>query len=100
MCLQQDTYDAPQDMFHFIHLCVHRVNNVLPAPTRRKQLRPAQSSHAPILSYYCAMLNVSQLAPVIPGVDFMNGPTLAVFFETDCPTCQMTVPYLNRLANS
>jgi peroxiredoxin len=25
-------------------------------------------------------------------------PTLLVFFETDCPTCRLTLPYLNRLA--
>jgi hypothetical protein len=25
---------------------------------------------------------------------------LVVFFETDCPTCQMTIPYLNKLAFS
>jgi peroxiredoxin len=25
-------------------------------------------------------------------------PTLLVFFETDCPTCQLTFPYLNTLA--
>jgi thiol-disulfide isomerase/thioredoxin len=25
---------------------------------------------------------------------------VVVFFETDCPTCQMTVPYLNKLARS
>jgi len=26
------------------------------------------------------------------------GPSLLVFFETDCPTCRLTVPYLNKLA--
>ena len=26
-------------------------------------------------------------------------PTLLVFFETDCPTCRLTMPYLNRLAS-
>ena len=25
-------------------------------------------------------------------------PRLLVFFETDCPTCRLTIPYLNRLA--
>src|SRR5215216_158081 len=25
-------------------------------------------------------------------------PVLLVFFETDCPTCRLTIPYLNRLA--
>ncbi|MGH9755313.1 MAG: TlpA family protein disulfide reductase [Blastocatellia bacterium] len=27
-------------------------------------------------------------------------PSLLVFFETDCPTCQLTIPYLNRLAQA
>ncbi len=27
-------------------------------------------------------------------------PSLLVFFETDCPTCQLTIPYLNRLADA
>lgn len=27
-------------------------------------------------------------------------PALLVFFETDCPTCQLTIPYLNRLADA
>jgi thiol-disulfide isomerase/thioredoxin len=46
------------------------------------------------------MLSVSQLAPVIPGVEYRSGPTLVVFLETDCPTCRATIPYLNRLARS
>jgi peroxiredoxin len=25
-------------------------------------------------------------------------PALLIFFETDCPTCHLTIPYLNRLA--
>ncbi|MGE0128867.1 MAG: TlpA family protein disulfide reductase [Blastocatellales bacterium] len=27
-------------------------------------------------------------------------PSLLVFFETDCPTCRLTIPYLNRLART
>ncbi len=27
-------------------------------------------------------------------------PALLIFFETDCPTCQLTIPYLNRLAQA
>jgi peroxiredoxin len=27
-------------------------------------------------------------------------PTLLIFFETDCPTCHLTMPYLNRLAQN
>ena len=26
-------------------------------------------------------------------------PSLLVFFETDCPTCRLTIPYLNRLVS-
>ena len=32
-----------------------------------------------------------------PG-DAGQQPVLLVFFATDCPTCQLTLPYLNRLA--
>jgi peroxiredoxin len=28
------------------------------------------------------------------------GPRLLVFIETDCPTCRLTMPYLNRLASA
>jgi peroxiredoxin len=28
-----------------------------------------------------------------------NIPTLLFFFETDCPTCHLTIPYLNRLVD-
>src|SRR5436305_8071966 len=27
-------------------------------------------------------------------------PALLVFFETDCPTCQLALPYLNALADA
>jgi peroxiredoxin len=30
--------------------------------------------------------------------DAVGKPTLLAFFETDCPTCRLTIPYLNRLA--
>lgn len=29
--------------------------------------------------------------------DTLAGPRLLVFFETDCPTCRLIIPYLNRL---
>jgi thiol-disulfide isomerase/thioredoxin len=54
----------------------------------------------PIRPYYRTVLSVNQIVPVIPGVEFWNGPKLIVFLETDCPTCRGTVPYLNRLARS
>jgi peroxiredoxin len=31
--------------------------------------------------------------------DGEQGPKLVIFFETDCPTCRLTIPYLNRLAS-
>jgi peroxiredoxin len=41
--------------------------------------------------------------PIIDTADLFtcnaNGrPVLLIFFETDCPTCHLTIPYLNRLA--
>ena len=44
------------------------------------------------------MLDIGQTAPAIPGVDLGNDAALVVFFETDCPTCRLAVPYLNKLA--
>ena len=35
---------------------------------------------------------------MIPGFDLGSEPALIVFFETDCPTCRLAVPYLNKLA--
>jgi peroxiredoxin len=29
-----------------------------------------------------------------------DGPLLLAFLETDCPTCRLTIPYLNRLAEA
>lgn len=39
-----------------------------------------------------------QNAPAIPGVQ-PGKKALLVFFETDCPTCQLALPYLNSLRN-
>jgi peroxiredoxin len=44
------------------------------------------------------VLAIGQTAPAIPGLDLGNDRTLLVFFETDCPTCRLAVPYLNKLA--
>src|SRR6201981_3733956 len=44
------------------------------------------------------MLDIGQTAPAIPGLDLESEPVLIVFFETDCPTCRLAVPYLNKLA--
>src|SRR5215813_1533016 len=42
------------------------------------------------------MLEPGQVAPPVPSVS-KGKPALLVFFETDCPTCQLTLPYLNGL---
>ena len=39
-----------------------------------------------------------QNAPAIPGLQ-PGKKALLVFFEADCPTCQLALPYLNALAN-
>lgn len=39
-----------------------------------------------------------QNAPAIPGLQ-PGKRALLVFFETDCPTCQLALPYLNSLGN-
>jgi peroxiredoxin len=38
----------------------------------------------------------AQNAPAIPGLQ-SGKKALLVFFETDCPTCQLALPYLNAL---
>jgi peroxiredoxin len=61
-----------------------------PLPTPHSALRPVSS--APLFSL-----------PRLDGGDWrleVGKPSLLVFFETDCPTCQLTIPYLNRLAES
>ncbi|HLJ27043.1 MAG TPA: TlpA disulfide reductase family protein [Candidatus Angelobacter sp.] len=42
------------------------------------------------------MIEQGQIAPTVPNVA-KGRHALLVFFETDCPTCQLTLPYLNRL---
>jgi len=44
------------------------------------------------------VLDIGQTAPAIPGFDPGSDPVLIVFFETDCPTWRLAVPYLNKLA--
>jgi peroxiredoxin len=39
-----------------------------------------------------------QNAPAIPGLQ-SGKKALVVFFETDCPTCQLALPYLNAIRN-
>lgn len=45
------------------------------------------------------MLEAGQTAPSFPALTKDN-PALLVFFETDCPTCQLALPYLNALHGS
>ena len=45
------------------------------------------------------MLEPGAEAPAIEGVEFSR-PTLIAFFETDCPTCRLTLPYLNKLSDA
>lgn len=42
------------------------------------------------------MLEPGQTAPSIPELT-KDKPALLIFFETDCPTCQLALPYLNAL---
>ncbi|MBZ5523067.1 MAG: TlpA family protein disulfide reductase [Acidobacteriia bacterium] len=44
------------------------------------------------------MLAPNQTAPPFAGYT-PGKPTLIAFFETDCPTCQLALPYLNRLSS-
>src|SRR5215471_13868270 len=41
-------------------------------------------------------MSLPQEAPAIPGYQ-PGKKALLVFFETDCPTCQLALPYLNAL---
>src|SRR6266852_206508 len=55
------------------------------------------------VSYYTAfgsiMLAPNQTAPPFAGYT-PGQPTVIAFFETDCPTCQLALPYLNKLSTS
>lgn len=42
------------------------------------------------------MIQPGQIAPPVSLLP-RGEPALLVFFETDCPTCQLTLPYLNAL---
>ena len=44
------------------------------------------------------VLELGHPAPAIPGLNLGISSALVVFFETDCPTCRLAVPYLNKLA--
>lgn len=34
------------------------------------------------------------------GAENGDGPVLLAFFSVDCPTCQLTMPYIDRLADA
>ena len=44
------------------------------------------------------MIEVGQIAPPLNLKPADGKPCLLVFIETDCPTCRLSIPYLNRLA--
>jgi len=44
------------------------------------------------------VIQVGEPAPEFSLYKPQGRPTLVVFLETDCPTCRLTIPYLNRLA--
>ena len=44
------------------------------------------------------MIEAGQKAPQFSSLAPAGEPHLLVFLETDCPTCRLSIPYLNRLA--
>ena len=46
------------------------------------------------------MIEAGQKAPKLSLGRTQGEQALLVFFETDCPTCRLTVPYLNILAKN
>src|SRR5438445_4171320 len=47
-------------------------------------------------SFYRCLMPQVQNAPLIPGLQ-PGKKAVVVIFETDCPTCQLALPYLNSL---
>ena len=41
------------------------------------------------------MLQAGEVAPPVAGIE--GTPALLVFFKVSCPTCQLTLPYLERM---
>ena len=50
-------------------------------------------------SFYRCLMPQAQNACAIPGLR-SGKKAVVVFFETDCPTCQLALPYLNALRDS
>src|SRR5260370_8528196 len=44
------------------------------------------------------MIEVGRNAPEPIAHLSTGGPLLLIFLETDCPTCRLAIPYLNKLA--
>jgi peroxiredoxin len=55
----------------------------------------APGTSAPSIELPDLEANVFSLADALRG-----GPVVLVFFKVSCPTCQMTFPYLQKLADS
>jgi peroxiredoxin len=64
--------------------------------------------HEPQINYGIVMLEPGAKAPPF-ALTRLDGaawrlnadrPSLLIFFETDCPTCHLIIPYLNRLARA
>ena len=49
-----------------------------------------------LAAFYRCCMTQGQNAPAIPGLR-SGKKALLIFFETDCPTCQLALPYLNAL---
>jgi len=45
------------------------------------------------------MIGVGKAAPVFAPLENLTAPVLLAFFKINCPTCQLTFPYLQRLAD-
>ena len=45
------------------------------------------------------MAGVGQQAPLFSPLSDLTAPVLLAFFKISCPTCQMTFPFLQRLAD-
>jgi peroxiredoxin len=45
------------------------------------------------------MLAVGATAPDFGLPEFKDGPLLLAFFKISCPTCQLTLPFLQRIAD-
>ncbi len=92
------------DLFQFLSAMIRKISVIsvqLVRPPIRRTLnnlfKAGQSmlqtgSSAPIFSLH-------QLDEAVWRLE-SGRPTLLVFFETDCPTCLLLIPYLNRLAQA